>query len=156
MSRKITGDEVNIKLEQAVEIVSGLKEIVAFYLFGSYAMGRPTPLSDIDLAVLFDCSVDKNMFFTKKLQLMGDLSTILGTDGIDLVILNEAPPGLGYRVIKDGRLLYSKDEDKDQLVAFKVRALDRYFDFQPVQKVFSEGLARRIKEGSFGGRSGES
>lgn len=119
-------------------------------------MSRPTPLSDIDLAVLLDRCVGKEQFLNKKLQLMGDFSAIMGTDRIDLVVLNEAPPGLGYRVIKEGKLLFSREEAKDQLVAFKVRTFDRYFDYQPVQRVFSEGLARRIKEGSFGGGPGKS
>lgn len=101
--------------------------------------------------MLFDRFVEPGYFLTEKLRLMGDLSIILGTDGIDLVVLNEAPPGLGYRVIKEGELLFLRDEAKNRLVEFKVRVLDRYFDFQPVQRMMSEGMARRIEEGRFGG-----
>ncbi|MFZ5640758.1 MAG: type VII toxin-antitoxin system MntA family adenylyltransferase antitoxin [Bacillota bacterium] len=156
MSRQVINGNLELKLQKAVGLISGTKDIAAFYLFGSYASGRPTPISDIDFAVLFDNSVNRDQFLTRKLQLMGDLSTVAGIDKIDLVILNEAPPGLGYRVVKDGRLLFLRDEAKAQLVAFKVRVLDRYFDYQPVQKVFSEGLSRRIKEGKFGGGPGKS
>ncbi len=108
-------------------------------------------MSDIDLAVLLDKSIERERYLAERLRLMGELSTILGTDAVDLVVLNESPPGLAYRVIRDGELLFAPEEGKGQLVDFKVRTMDRYFDFQPAQRIFSEGLARRIREGSFGG-----
>lgn len=46
------------------------------------------------------------------------------------------PPNLAYRVIKDGESVYVRDGADGQLVDFKVRTLDWYFDFQPVQRLF--------------------
>jgi len=151
MTRPISKEELLEKLQEFVSMVKNNDKIIALYLFGSYASGRPTSLSDIDLAVLFDRAVQPECFLPEKLRLMGDLSIILGTDSIDLIVLNQAPPGLGYRVIKEGKLLFARDETKNQLVEFKVRVLDRYFDFLPVQRMMSEGLARRLEEGRFGG-----
>jgi len=68
----------------------------------------------------------------ERLRLMGEVSTVLGIDAVELVVLNELQPALAYRIIKDGELLYTRDEVKKQLVAFKVKTMDRYFDFQPV------------------------
>lgn len=156
MSRQVINGNLELILQKAVGLISDIKDVAAFYLFGSFVSGRPTPKSDIDFAVLLDKSVGRDQFLTRKLQLMGDLSAVGGIDQFDLVILNEAPPGLGYRVVKDGRLLFLRDGSKAQFVEFKVGVLDRYFDYQPVQKVFSEGLSRRIKEGKFGGGPGNS
>ncbi|MEM4970831.1 MAG: nucleotidyltransferase domain-containing protein [Sulfolobales archaeon] len=36
------------------EVVSRFSEVRLAYLFGSYAMGRETPASDIDIAVLVE------------------------------------------------------------------------------------------------------
>lgn len=148
----IPKEELISTLEKFIERIKNSNYIIAFYLFGSYAAGRPTPLSDIDLAVLFNESVDEKEYLIERLKLMGEVSTILGLDAVELVVLNELPPGLAYRVIKDGELLYTREEAKKQLVDFKVRTMDRYFDFQPVQRMFSEALARRTREGGFGGR----
>lgn len=139
------------KLQTFIDANKHSEQLVAFYLFGSYASGQPTPMSDIDLAVLFDKSVPAGQFLSERLRLMGYLSSALGNDEFELVVLNEVPAGLAYRIIRDGELCYVRDEAKGQLVDFKVRTMDKYFDFQPVQRMFSEGLARRLREGDFGG-----
>lgn len=144
--------ELVLRLQKFIEGNKGYGEMVAFYLFGSYATGRQTPKSDIDLAVLLDKAVGKEQYLDERLGLMGKLSVVLGNVAFDVVVLNEVPASLAYRVIRDGELLYIRDEAKKQLVDFKVRTMDQYFDFRPAQKIFSEGLARRIKEGGFGGR----
>ncbi|MBU7008056.1 type VII toxin-antitoxin system MntA family adenylyltransferase antitoxin [Phosphitispora fastidiosa] len=153
MSENIIPKDVLIfKLFRFTEQIRHDGKIIAFYLFGSYAKGRPIPSSDVDLAVLFDESVNKDYYLMERLRLMGEVSTVLGIDAVELVVLNELQPALAYRIIKDGELLYTRDEVKKQLVAFKVKTMDRYFDFQPVQRMFSESLARRTREGGFGGR----
>ncbi len=126
-------------------------DVIATYLFGSYAEGKQTPVSDVDLAVLFDQNFPRKFFFEKKLDLLFTATSILKTDAVDLVILNEAPPALSYQVLKKGKLLFEKPETKAQRVNFQVRVYDRYFDFKPVETVVREGLIKRIKEGRFGG-----
>lgn len=126
-------------------------DIVGIYLFGSYAEGRQTPVSDIDLAILLDRSFPPVRYFEKKLELLAITTSVLKTDEVDLVIVNEAPPALAYRVLSTGRLLLEKKDRKGQRVNFQVRTYDRYFDFKPVEKILHEGLIRRIKEGRFGG-----
>ncbi|WP_066637988.1 type VII toxin-antitoxin system MntA family adenylyltransferase antitoxin [Desulfolucanica intricata] len=126
-------------------------DIIAMYLFGSYAEGKQTPVSDIDLAVLLDRDFSSKLYFEKKLDILSTTTSILKTDEVDLVILNQAPPALAYRVLCKGKLLYEKPEAKAQRVNFQVRTCDRYFDYKPVEKVIHEGLIRRIKEGRFGG-----
>ena len=57
-----------------------------------------------------------------------------------LVVLNDAPPGLAYRVFKDGTPLVIRDER-----AFKARlarAILEYLDFRPVEELFTRGVLR--------------
>jgi hypothetical protein len=125
--------------------------IIASYLFGSYATGKATKLSDIDIAVLLDETMDRKNYLNMKLLLLANLSSCLGTEKIDVVILNEATPDLAYNVIKDGVLLFERQGSKGQQVTFKARTFDRYFDYLPVKKMFSEVLSTRIREGRYGG-----
>ncbi len=126
-------------------------DIVDIYLFGSYAEGKQTPASDIDLAILLDRDFPPGRYFEKKLKLLAIITSLLKTDEVDLVILNQAPPALSYRILCKGRLLFEKEDGKSQRVGFQVRTYDRYFDFKPIEKVLHEGLARRIREDRFGG-----
>lgn len=134
-----------------IEKLSLDEDIIALYLFGSYAEGKQTPVSDIDLAVLLERDFPQNSYFEKKLALLSTITSLLKTDEVDLVILNQVPPALSYRILSKGRLLFEKTDKKSQRVSFQVRICDRYFDFKPVAKVLHEGLVRRIKEGRFGG-----
>ena len=147
----IAKQELDIRIKRAVEQISKQKIITAFLLFGSYAVGRPTPLSDIDFAVLLDEPIEYDRLFEEKMHLLGTLTEIFQTDNLDLVVLNEAPVGLAYSAMRDGKLLYIRNSETNKFVSFKAKAIDRYFDYRPVQNYFSAALGRRIKEGSYAG-----
>jgi len=53
------------------------KDVVAFYLFGSYAEGKQTPASDVDLAVLLDMGFPVERYFEKKLELLSIVTSSL-------------------------------------------------------------------------------
>ncbi len=144
-------DEFLNKLKPFIGMLCSTNDVAAVYLFGSYASGMQRELSDVDIAVLFHNIVCKEDYLYNRLKLLGELSAILGSDAIDLVVLNEAPPALGYRITKDGEMIYAAEKSKSQIVNYKVKTWDRYFDYKPAQKIFSAGLAKRIQEGRFGG-----
>lgn len=133
------------------EKISMDNDIVAFYLFGSYAKDKQNPASDIDLAVLLDREFPTDSYFNKKLKLLSLAASTLKTDEVDFIILNQSPPAFSYQILSKGRLLFERGDKKGQRVDFQVRTFDHYFDFKPLEKVIHEGLAKRIKEGRFGG-----
>ena len=104
-----------------------LEGVAAVLLFGSHARGQAGPLSDVDVAVLIDASVPHATYPGTRLKLMGDLAEQLGHDDVDVVVLNEAPLALAYRVLRDGVLVYCRD--RDHSVQFKARTVSQYLDF---------------------------
>lgn len=148
---KKTENDLTEYLPQLTEIMNRDTDVVAFYLFGSYAEGKQTPVSDVDIAVLLDMDLPAERYFEKKLDLLSRVTSSLRTDEVDLIILNQAPPFLSYRILSKGRLLFERRDRKGQRVDFQVRTFDRYFDFKPLERVLHNGLVRRIKEGRFGG-----
>lgn len=122
-------------------------EVVVAYLFGSSARGRAGPLSDLDVAVLLGEGADAA---SAQLDLIGDLAAATGTDRVDVVVLNEAPSELAFRVLRDGRLLLCRDDAAR--VRHRVRTILEYLDLEPLRRIVAEGLRRRLAEGSFGRR----
>jgi hypothetical protein len=59
---------------------------------------------------------------------------------VDLVLLDEAPAPLAYRIFRDGRVLVERDHAA--LVARKARALLDYLDFRPVEERCAAGVLR--------------
>lgn len=127
--------------------LAGEPDVLAAYLFGSAARGTAGPLSDVDVAVLLAEGADLHQ---RHLELISLVAGIVGPERADVVLLNEAPAALGFRVIRDGRVLTSRDERAR--IAHWVRTVDRYIDMAPMRRVLDEGLRHRIAEGRFGRR----
>ncbi len=118
------------------------KDIGTAYLFGSQATGKNGPLSDYDIAILFDETVPEKDYFDKKLELIGKFSQFYKTNKIDLVILNTAPNLLAMNVISEGKILFEKD--KDYRIAFETHVMSCYYDRLPYEIRYSEALLNRL------------
>jgi predicted nucleotidyltransferase len=106
-------------------------------LYGSAARGTASPGSDADVAVELTAGAPRDV------QAIGSLAARLESAAgrrIDLVLLDEAPAPLAYRIFRDGRLLIERDHAA--LVARKARALLEYLDFRPVEERCAAGILR--------------
>jgi len=115
-------EEIKKKLENCFK----KNPVIFVYLFGSVAEEKEGVLSDIDIAVYFEERVD---YFNEKIKLLGEIMNILKTEAIDIVVLNISPPLISHRIVKYGKLIYSKDEKKR--IEYEVRAVLQYLDWKP-------------------------
>jgi len=111
-------------LYRAEVYLKAQQEILFAYLFGSLARGNPTPLSDIDIAVFLIEGVDPA---EKKMDILGHLVELVGTDEIDLVILNTAPLSLAGRILKNRKVI--ADTAPFLRHRYESLTLREYFDF---------------------------
>lgn len=125
-------------------------DVVSAMLIGSQASGTAGPLSDVDIAVWHDPQLDSRGRFDLQLRLASDAGDALGTDEIDVVMLNGAPPLLQHRAIRDGRRLVERDHD--ERVRLETRAILDYLDTAPLRDELGRGVRRRMEEGRFGRR----
>jgi len=124
--------------------------VVAAMLIGSQARGNPGPLSDVDIAVWHDPDLDSRGRFDLQLGLAGDAGRALGTEEIDVVMLNHAPPLIRHRAIREGKRLVERDQD--ERVRLETRAILDYLDTAPLRAELGRGVRRRMGEGRFGRR----
>ena len=118
------------------------KNIAALYLFGSSLRGYLNPLSDLDLAVLFDKKIPGDNFLDEYLKVFGIVSDTLKIDEFDLVILNRAPLRIAHNILKTGRLLFCND--KTQLAGFIEINYKRYPDFMFYKNQYNADFRKRI------------
>ena len=115
--------------DKAREVLSGAdSRLVAAMLFGSFARETASETSDVDIAVLLR-SVPPCHLQDFRFMLEGSLERALGRR-VQVVILNQAPPDLVQRVLRDGRVLV--DRDRSARIQFEVRARNEYFDLLPI------------------------
>ncbi len=122
-------------------------EIDCAYLFGSFARGESGPLSDIDVGILFSELTPA----ARRLDLaasVGEDVERLTKSTADVVMLNDAPPAVRHRIIRDGLLLFATDDRRR--VAFESRSIDEFLDFQPVLARYDQQLLERAREGRIG------
>lgn len=105
--------------------------VLACYLFGSRAEARAHRESDVDLGVLLDRSRfgTERVRFDERVRLTAALAGALGTPHVDLVVLNDAPPGLAAHIATRGVLLSCADAEAEH--AFRRDAQLRAADLEP-------------------------
>src|SRR5688572_25143300 len=78
-------------------------EVLEAYLFGSRATGAAQAHSDVDVAVYLGDRRPQASAFGYAADLAAVLMAALGSNRVDVVVLNNAPPLLYHRILRDGR-----------------------------------------------------
>jgi predicted nucleotidyltransferase len=129
-------------IERLRSVLEADPRVAYAILFGSRSRGAAHPGSDTDLGIGL---VRGTRLSVRDLgDLVSRLEAATGGGTVDLVLLDEAGPGLAYRAFRDGRVVFLRD--RPALVERKARAILEYLDFRPVEETFTHavlGAARR-------------
>jgi predicted nucleotidyltransferase len=119
------------------KVFQGYLDILAVYLFSSFAIGHMHRESDIDLAI-----VPRNSSIqTKRLDILTDLARS-GFCHVDVLFLDTNDIILKYEAVRQNKLVY-RTEDFDRGALYS-KILRQYFDFSPYLKIQREAYKRRI------------
>ncbi len=102
--------------------------VVSAYLFGSVARDADHLESDVDVAVLLDRTLHPHARQRSELcvSLTSELIHALERNDVDVVVLNDAPPELGRRIVTEGERVHvdAVDADRDFVRDVQLRAAD--------------------------------
>jgi uncharacterized protein len=126
-----------IDTERLADVFCRYPEIQAVYLFGSHALGRARPDSDVDLAILPSGPELRN----QKLDILTDLAAA-GFCNVDLVILDTDDVVLNFEAVRLNHVIFSRP-DFDRGGTYS-RIIRLYLDFTPYLAVQREAYKRRI------------
>ncbi len=136
--KKMLSEQYN----RLADFFSKQEQVRLAYLFGSVAKGKAGKLSDVDIAVLLDESLNKKQRFDLQLELISDISEILKTDKIDLVVINEAPLSLKFEIIKANYPLFIRD--RMEKIDFEQMVMSRYLDRRYYEKRASSEFLKKV------------
>jgi len=91
--------------QRLLDVLIQQADVDAIWLFGSRAMGRERPGSDIDL-----CVDAARLTHLDRLRLMADIDELLLPWTVDLALLHELPPDLLSHVQRVGRCLWTRSK----------------------------------------------
>ncbi len=115
------------KLQYTINAVCKKYPEIAFaYIFGSYATGEQSALSDIDIAIYLE--KHSNFDFNKLLLFHGDCCRALKRNDIDILVLNATKNLILMKdIITKGKIIYNVNQEL--LDDFEVKTLHTINDF---------------------------
>ena len=108
-------------------------DVLAVFLFGSLARGEAGPISDVDVCLVLAPGSDPDRAFERKL-------TYSGAFDVDLALFHELPLHVRSRVLREGRVLFVRDEDA--LYELAVRTARAFDDFRHIHRQYLDAVAR--------------
>lgn len=130
-------DKIDRKKISSIGKHFGLRFII---LYGSAALGKLTPKSDIDIAFFPTGKLSSKQYFTLSAEISNAIKA--GPKILDLVDLKTANPLLRYEIIRTGKLLFGDPKDYAE---FKIFALKDYIDSQSLRKLERQLVINRQK-----------
>jgi len=107
---KLLPEDISERLKGLPERAAQVEGLSALWLFGSFARGEATSISDVDLAYLPNQALELQALERFEDRLYRMISSTLGTDEISLVNVYLAPAFLSWRVLAEGVLLFCRDQ----------------------------------------------
>ncbi len=101
--------DIQERLKAVPDRVAGLPGLVALWLFGSFARGEATPISDVDVAYLLDQAIMGEDRDRAETSLYVALAETLHSDEFGFVDLERAPSYLAWQICRHGRLLWCEN-----------------------------------------------
>lgn len=108
--------------------------VLALVLFGSHARGEASSTSDVDVCLVLGSDVCSDVAMTEKRL------EYLAIADLDVVVFQQLPLPIRSRVLREGRVLFVRDEDTLYDLAIRtVRAFER---FRPYYRMYLDEVAR--------------
>ena len=108
-------------------------EVLAVILFGSRVRGDAGPASDIDVALVLTPDLSRDDAVRKR-------GEYLSESGVDLSVFQQLPLHIRSRVLKEGVVLFTRDEDA--LYDLAARTARAYEHFRRFQRLYLDEIAR--------------
>ena len=109
-------------------------DVLAVMLFGSRARGEAGPDSDFDACLVLANEPTSDADGTRK-----RLDYLAEAD-LDLAIFQQIPLYVRSRVLKEGKVLFVRDEDR--LYAVAIRTVKAWEDFRHIHRMYLDAVAR--------------
>ena len=135
-------DPSNGNIPEKLSDVFERNAILLAYLFGSRARGDAREESDYDFAILFGRAVG----VLGEVELAIEIADALGipADRVDVISLDRADLDLAFKVVREGKLIYARDEGTRR--RFEARVLIDALDFHDLMDIYVAGLGARKRD----------
>lgn len=129
-------DEIKKRVENTIKAHG---EILAAYLYGSFASGSPVEESDIDIGLLLRADYTPEPLYEARIS--RELDKALGRE-VEARVLNHKNLIFLHQVLKHSKPLFSRD-DKER-IRFETETYSKYLDFKPFCEDYNQIRRERL------------
>ena len=120
-----------------VEKASQDQDVLAVIVFGSHARGDNGPASDLDICLVLQARDHSNLKLSRKrLEYLKSFSI----PSLDIHIYQQLPLYIRKRILKEGEILFCRDEEVLYELAF--RTAQEFEDFRQIYHSYLQEVAR--------------
>lgn len=123
-------------LEELLQLSRRDPDILAVLVFGSVARGEEMPHSDVDVCLLLSPAAEGS----EPIALSRKRLEYLARFDLDVRVFQQLPLYIRRRVLREGRVLFARDEDL--LYGLALRTAQAFEDFRPIYFGYLEQVAR--------------
>ena len=152
--RKISLSEVVGHLQAETPSILADRPVMLAYVYGSVVDDQMTPSSDVDIALVLEPGSRLSAYERTRLEfdIAAEIERRCCIQEADVRSMDNAPLTVQGKVLTEGILLYSRDEEFR--VEYEVRMRKLYFDFLPVAEMMREAFFEGVRqEGLSGGKA---
>ena len=127
-------------VKAAKEVFSKKEEIIVAYIYGSFL--KSNHFQDVDIGILVKDDCDIGPLYEAKIA--GEFERRLKLK-FDVRILNGRPVKFLFSVLKNSKLIYSKDEHKR--IEFESKIMKESLDIKPYHEMYEKMRRNRYERG---------
>jgi predicted nucleotidyltransferase len=121
-------DVIQEMLDRIVETAKRDEQVLAIVLFGSASRGEGSATSDLDVCLVLEPNGYTPLDLSEK-----KLEYLAAFDG-DIQVFQQLPIYMKQRVLRDGKVLFCRDEDTLYQLAFDV--IREYSDYEHIYREY--------------------
>lgn len=123
---------MDVAVKPLLSEVKSDPEVLSIILFGSHARQEGSSISDVDIAIVLMPEAYSRYELSRK-----RLSYLERFPGLDIHVFQGLPLQICRRVLKEGEILWVRDEDLLYDLAY--RTIRKWEDFRPYYEMIVEG-----------------
>lgn len=107
--------------------------VLAVFLFGSHARHEAREDSDVDICLVMSKQVDHASFFDKRMDYLNNFNA-------DIHIYQQVPLYIRQRILKEGKVLYCRDEEL--LYELACHTITEFADYEHIYRDYLKEIER--------------